>query len=92
MGVAWFACAACGESVCDCGPYTRCGCGRRWCDYKCAAVDAHRTNEDGEDGSCAFCRGEDAEDSDLFAFLMNYHGVSRSDVLEEYLKQKGVKR
>jgi hypothetical protein len=55
-------------------------------------VDAHRTNEDGEDGSCAFCRGEDAEDSDLFAFLMNYHGVSRSDVLEEYLKQKGVKR
>jgi hypothetical protein len=91
MGVAWFPCDACGESVCDCGPYTRCGCGRRWCDYKCAAEDEHRSNDDDE-GTCKFCRGEDVENAELFAFLMGYHGVSRVDVLQEYLKQKGVKR
>lgn len=32
MGVDFFPCTACGESVCDCGPYTRCGqCRRSFC-------------------------------------------------------------
>ena len=31
MGVEYFSCKECGETLCDCGPYFNCGCHRSYC-------------------------------------------------------------
>lgn len=90
MSVDFFPCDACDRSICDCGHYARCNddCGRRWCDDKCAAADGHKNDdEDYQDGSCNYCRNEEANDEDLFKFLLKKHDLKREDVLAEYLKE-----
>lgn len=89
MGVEFFPCDYCHESICDCGDYKRCECGRRWCDLKCAEKDGYvQEDEDGEEKSCSFCRNEAAEDSDLFNFLLKKYNLERDTVLSEYLEKQ----
>jgi hypothetical protein len=94
MGVEFFPCDYCGESICDCGSYTYCRdiCGRKWCDDKCAAAEGWRADkedaDDPNDFSCNFCRDEDAEDSDLLKFLMKKYNLTREKLLKMYFKEK----
>jgi len=91
MGVDFFPCDSCSESICDCGDYVQCndGCYRRWCDLKCAKKDGFRyEDEDHEEKSCSFCRNEAAEDSDLFNFLLKKYNLKRDTVLSEYLEKQ----
>lgn len=94
MGVDFFPCDYCGESICDCGSYERCECGRRWCDRKCAEKDGYMSDSDGygdePDGlisgpSCKFCRLEDAEDSKLLRYLLCRYNLTREQVVKDYV-------
>lgn len=84
MGVGFFACDGCGEAICDCGDWVRCGkgCRRRYCDERCAARSGWREDE----GSCDFCRGDDATDPQLLAFLLKQFFLTRGRALELYRK------
>jgi hypothetical protein len=84
MGVDFFPCDYCSETICDCGDYIRCDCGRVWCDEKCAKEEGFRTKR--KKNTCSFCRVEAAEDSDLFEFLLKKYNLTRDDVLKEYIK------
>lgn len=93
MGVDFFPCDSCGESICDCGSYEYCGCGRRWCDLKCAEKDGYREVEgvdpvawDGgrETWTCAYCRYESFEDSALLNHLLKRYNLTRDQVVQEY--------
>lgn len=87
MSVDFFPCDYCGESICDCGPYVHCECGRKWCDKQCAQKEGFRyDNENTElEHSCGFCRNEVAEDSDLLTFILKKFKVSRDEIQKEYL-------
>lgn len=83
MGVEFFPCDHCGESICDCGSYERCSCGRKWCDEKCAKKAGYNSDdEDEEGGTCSFCRMEQAEDYQLLGFLLEKYNLTREQVLE----------
>lgn len=97
MGVDFFSCDYCGESICDCGDYVKCNddCYRRWCDLKCAKADGYRSDNCEEEDtdeceyqgeSCSYCRREEAEDSDLFNFLLKKYNLKREVVLKEYFE------
>ncbi len=98
MGVDFFPCDNCGESICDCGDYKRCNdmCGRRWCDKKCASEDGYKPDNGDEDdmegGTCKFCRNEDVEDGPLLHFLLTQHFNMPKDEAKklyfEWLKQQ----
>ena len=91
MGVDFFPCDYCSESICDCGDYVQCECGRKWCDEKCAEKEGYKdSDEEGEplDPTCSFCRNEQAEDSDLFNFLLKKYNLQRDAVLSEYLEKQ----
>jgi hypothetical protein len=77
MGVDFFPCDFCGESICDCGPYLRCRdiCGRRWCDTACAELDGFLKDEEEQDNTCNFCRLEDVEDGVLLRFVLNHFNL-----------------
>lgn len=66
------------DSVVYCGD----NCERRWCTMKCAAQDGFEFEDD---ASCSYCRNEEAEDKDLFKFLLKKYELKRGDVLKEYL-------
>ena len=91
MGVDFFPCDACGESICDCGSYFQCNdlCGRRWCNDECAIKDGF-VDEDNEDGerviSCNFCRNEDVEDGPLLQFLLKHYKISLNKAKKLYFK------
>jgi hypothetical protein len=92
MGVDFFPCDHCGESICDCGSYYYCNddCGRRWCDKRCAEGDGYK-NEDYEDTddpdlkTCRFCRNEDVEDSPLLEYVLKHFSLSKEDAKKMYL-------
>jgi len=42
MSVDFFDCIVCGESVCECGDFERCECGRKWCSLECAYEDGFK--------------------------------------------------
>ena len=96
MGVNFFPCDHCGQSICDCGPYVRCddGCCRRWCDRTCAKADGFRRDDGGDDDcerSCNFCRGEDVEAKPLLECLLEHFKLSRQEAVRlyfEYLKEE----
>jgi hypothetical protein len=91
MGVDFFPCDHCGESICGCGNYVRCNdeCHRRWCDKHCAGADGYRRygDDDEDDGpSCDFCRREDVTDHELLQFLLGRVGLTRERAVAECLK------
>lgn len=91
MGVDFFPCDHCGDTICDCGVYYHCRdiCERKWCSKECAAAEGWRADkedaDDSNDYSCIFCRYEDAEDSELFHFLLEKYNLTRGEVLKMYL-------
>lgn len=88
MGVDFFPCDRCGESICDCGPYERCSdnCGRRWCSMECAKADGYNPDdEERQDDSCNFCRLEDVEDGPLLHFVLKLHNMTLEQAKEKYL-------
>lgn len=84
MGVEFFLCDGCGESICDCGSFWRCeDCSHRLCD-DCRNA-AHYDEEDyGDEWMCPFCIKDMATDSDLLAFLLNTMQKTREEVLLLY--------
>lgn len=88
MGVDFFPCDYCSESICDCGSYERCECGRRWCSKDCAKKEGYLSDDDEYGRSCSYCRNEEAEDNELFHFLLNKYNLERDVVLKEYLEGK----
>lgn len=82
MGVDFFPCNYCKESICDCGDYIRCDCGYKWCEIHCAIKEGYQIDEDGK--SCSYCRKENVEDNLLLDFLMKRHNLSRIEVIKDY--------
>jgi hypothetical protein len=102
MGVDFFPCDKCMESICDCGDYVRCQCGHRWCGLDCAMEDGYvmdGNSEDDWDGegekpdwrewdeSCKYCRKEDVEDSILLKFLLKHCKMTRKKALKLYFNK-----
>lgn len=90
MGVDFFPCDRCGETICDCGSWITCNgedCGRRWCSVECACEDGYifDSEEDENDAeTCNFCRNEEAEDSTLLHYLLTRYNLTREQVLKEW--------
>jgi hypothetical protein len=89
MGVDFFPCDRCGESICDCGDYERCGedCCRRWCSRECANLDGYRDDEEAGCYTCNFCRNEDVEDVVLLKFLLKHFKISEKKAKKLYFKK-----
>jgi hypothetical protein len=79
MGVDFFTCDHCGESICDAGDYDHCDCGKRFCsgprDTGCGKV---HENEDGS-LTCSFCRREEISDYDLLQYLLAASNLTREE-------------
>ena len=98
MGVDFFPCDYCSDSICDCGSWERCNenCGRRWCDMKCARADGYKSEgeDEDEDGdfspSCKYCRDEDATDTSLLYFLLKWYGTTLDKAKKLYVEHGGV--
>lgn len=90
MGVDFFPCDYCGESICDCGSWEECNrdCGRRWCDMKCAKADGYQDEDDVL--SCKYCRDEDATDTQLLHFLLRWYGTTMKKAKKLYVEHGGV--
>ena len=86
MGVDFFSCDYCGESICDAGDYERCNedCYRRWCDRRCAEKDGYQYDEESGDYTCKYCRNEEIEDEVLVEYLLKRSGLSRKDAVKEF--------
>lgn len=90
MGVDWYPCKSCEEVFCDCGDYTRCECGERWCSLECAEDDGYvvKVNiQDDDETSCDFCRGEDFTDTELLNYLLKSVGFTREEAVEHKIKR-----
>jgi hypothetical protein len=100
VGVEFLSCARCDETFPDCGHYVTCyqdhgdHCSRSWCSHECAELDGFQVNEESVDDetSCNYCRGENAEDGELFRFLMKKHRTTRAKVLIEWKAARVKKR
>lgn len=89
MGVEFFPCDHCGDSICDAGHYEQCNynCCRRWCCDQCAEADGYKAlpseeeaeaageewDEDAE-GTCAFCRKEQFTETQMLDWLQERFG------------------
>lgn len=106
MGVDFFPCDGCGDSICDCGDYVRCegdggDCCQRWCSVECARENGgYRTgyepevNEESEEcgvPSCKYCRDEDVDDSSLLNFVLKTYKLTRKKALKMYFGKKPKK-
>ncbi len=88
MGTDYHVCSHCNETFYyDEEDIVACGddCNRWWCNPKCAVEDGYRFEDE---ASCNYCRGEEAEDTDLFKFLLKKYNLNRGTVLKQYLEQK----
>jgi hypothetical protein len=93
MGVDFYNCEVCGEIFADCGEYVSCdGCGAHWCSKECAEKAGGKGGDYAwSTDSCKLCRNEDADDADLFKFILQKYRVTREEVLAEYLQQQEEK-
>lgn len=69
-----------------------------WCSDECAKKDGFKHTEfeededvddydEDEDGSCVYCRKENATDKDLFKFALKKLKMSKSKLKKEYLRK-----
>ncbi len=96
MGVRFFDCHYCKESVCDCGPYFRCeNCDHKLCDY-CQANFKAVNVYDGDDveieSNCPFCLGKIVADTTLFQFALKKLNQTHKELTEEYLSGYNAQR
>ena len=86
MGVEWFPCSRCKDSICDAGRWESCGdnCDRRWCTKQCAEADGRRRGEDDEYDiiTCNPCRDEDLDDYYLVPFLLEQLKLTRKEAVK----------
>lgn len=97
MGVDFFPCSRCCESICDCGSYVRCECGYKWCSDACAKEDGFNNGWDEEldedvEPSCKYCRDEDLDDSTLLKFVLKHAKLTRKKALKLYFDRKKPKK
>ena len=90
MSVEHFPCANCEETVCDCGEYFRCDCGRKWCSLECAEEDGYRIEKEETDRyaeitSCSYCRREEFTDEDMLKFILRKIGFNRAEITQHMI-------
>jgi Zinc finger, C3HC4 type (RING finger) len=80
VGVEFFDCDLCGDTICDAGSWFACD----DCNHvMCEECEFKHSNEDGE-VACPFCSKEEATDSDLLEFALLKLGMTRHGLLKEY--------
>ena len=86
MGVDYYDCEYCGESVADCSDgFCSCeDCGRKFCSDECVGVE--RDEDLGYHTSCRFCSGKDATESQLLKFALVKLNLTEAELKEMYLK------
>jgi hypothetical protein len=86
MSHSFLVCSNCGDTFheleegvvsCDCGD-------GEWCCMECAKEGGYRRDEDNEESTCNYCRGEDVRDDELLAFLFEKTGLTREQAVTEY--------
>lgn len=90
MGVDYYPCTHCGDTFCECGYYVICEtCDQRWCTDECAEKDGFRyEDEDRNNSTCKFCRGEDTDDTSLLDFCLKQLGKTREEIVKDYFKEE----
>lgn len=83
MGVDFFECDECGETICDAGPYWTCDECRH---HLCEDCEGKLVIEDGETGDavCPFCERQTATDFQLLEYALGKLGLTRDQLFEEY--------
>ena len=77
-------CKVCEEDfVCD-GDELRCSCGNHYCCEPCQNEAGVKEDHKTGDYTCAYCRGEIIEDSDLLNFILTECEISREEVEDKY--------
>ena len=101
MSVDWFDCDVCRESICDCGDYESCNCGKHWCSEECAEVDGFerehcRLEYDMDDKEENGCTEKYCDDCDNFietgCKYCREEDFEDKDLLKFALKALGMKR
>jgi hypothetical protein len=102
MGVDFFVCAACEDTVCDCGPYTSCcGCDGRFC-VGCHPGPGLSEDDVGRDGkiacdpeearrkleACPLCSLREVNTHALLYFLLRKLGWDREEAEGEFRKSR----
>lgn len=102
MGVDFFPCDYCEDTICDAGDFVSCNeCGRSWCDERCGAhgglkfqrCDDCETDDEAEEcgcleeAVCGYCRKEMVTDYDLLNYALKGLDMSRDELADEYLAQ-----
>lgn len=90
MGIEFFECDRCDETICDAGPYWTCDiCGHRLCE-DCEIFTSAANDDDMKEGQpnpgCPFCRREITTATDLLEFALGLLGVTREQLMERYMK------
>lgn len=94
MGVDFFPCDSCGETVCDAGPWWQCQeCSNRLCEdcerkYNASndwlEYDEDEMEEEGIEVGCPFCRKQKCKDEDLLDFALGKLGLTKDQLEAEY--------
>ncbi len=88
MGVDFFDCDECGESICDCGSWWSCEeCGHRLCEDCESKIVGE--DEDGED-ICPFCERQTATDFQLLEYALGKLELTRDQLFEQYQSESPV--
>jgi len=91
MGVDFFPCDRCRNTICDCGDYIRCKgkrCDRVWCCFDCAKEDGYLFDSDHDDyGTCSFCRKEQATESELLHHALDLLKMTRAKLLKSWINE-----
>lgn len=74
MGVDFFPCDSCSETVCDAGSYFPCDCGAV---YHSECGERQEDEKTG-DTSCQICRGEVVTEEQLLKYLIKESGITRA--------------
>lgn len=97
MGVEFFECDRCSETICDAGDWWACEtCGIRLCQHCEAETDADNClDEIDQEGTpnpgCLFCMRKDATDLALLVFALQQLGIMREELMKRY-QEDGIEK
>lgn len=96
MGIDYYFCDRCGDSIPVVIDYVGCSCGYTWCSDICAKKDGYddgfQLDEDGneiyKDSTCNYCRGDDFDNEELLRYSLELLKITREQLVVKLKNSK----